>query len=172
MKKIPTTLAAALIPVFVAFLISGCGGAAAGASNPPTAASHAAGASAKASPTDKPENLIGQAVSPTNQSPSDFQNSVKERRPVVVTFYMTGAADDNYVRTAITDLESQYTGQVDFEDYLFSDASSFGDLTSLLKVNTTPSVIMINKQAKVQRAWTGYVDKKSLQQGITEIISG
>jgi hypothetical protein len=37
-------------------------------------------------------------------------------------------------------------------------------------VNSTPTVVTINKQAKVQRAWTGYVDADSLEQGIVEAM--
>lgn len=172
--KLLRLTATVLLLATVAFLFAGCGEE---EQKAPTVAPKTTGTT-KASgtggtSTSKPELLVDQLIVPTDQTPKDFRKSLESRRPIVVTFYMTGTtapADDNKVRSAISNLEGRYRGQVDFYDYLFSDAERFGDLTTLLKVNTTPTVVMINKQAKVQRAWTGYVDDKSLEQGISEII--
>ena len=171
MARLLRAFAAMLLPAIAVFLLVGCGG---GSSNEPTPATHA---STSASATRNggasnalPESLIGQVVVPTDLSPQQFKESVSNRRPVVVDFYMTGPSDDSQVRSAITSLESRYKGQVDFYDYLYTDGQSYGDLTSLLKVNTTPAVIIINRQAKVQIAWTGYVDSKSIEQGIVEAL--
>ena len=166
-KKIRMITATVLLLALAAFLFSACGGSDT-QSPPPAPVSTSKSTAAKSSPTDKPESLIGSVIVPTDQSPKNFQNSLKNRRPVVVFFYMTGISDDNDVRTSINQLKSKYQGQIDFEDYSFSDASSYGDLTALLKINSTPSVVMINKQAKVEHAWTGYVDDKSLEQGIQD----
>ncbi len=171
-KTSAAVLAIALVAVLFA---AGCGGGDT-TSTPATpattaGASGAAGATnAAASSTQTPESLIGQVITPTDRSPKEFQTAISNRRPVVVTFYMTGPADDSQVRTAVTALESRYKGQVDFFDYQYTDGSRYGDLTRLLKVNTTPAVIVINKQGKVQEAWSGYVDQKSIEQGIVEAI--
>ena len=164
--RIPATM---LMLAIVAFLFSACGGSDQSAAPPPV--SHTTSLKSSSS-TDKPENLIGTVIAATDQSPQDFKSSLASRRPVVVLFYMTGPTDDNQVRSSIETLESRYKGDVDFYTYLYTDAQAYGDLTSLLKVDSTPSVIMINKQSKVQRAWSGYVDEKSLEQGVSEIMSG
>ena len=170
MTKLLRISATVLVLALVAFLFSACGGEEQSASvtTPLTTATKAKAASS----SDKPESLIDQVIVPTDLSPKDFRNSLANRRPVVVLFYMIGPPDDVQVRSAISTLESRYKGQVDFYDYLFTDGDRYGDLTKLLKVNTTPSIIMINKQAKVQRVWAGYVDSKSLEQGIFEITKG
>ncbi len=178
MTKLLKITASVLLLALTAFLFVACGGSQPAApptttprtvsATPGTASTtaRAAGSSASA----EPEQMIGQLVIPTDQSPQDFRASLSSRRPVVVLFYMIGSADDDQVRQSLNTLESRYRGQVDFYDYFFSDGNKYGDLMTLLKVNATPSVIMINKQARVQRAWTGYVDDKSLQQGISEIL--
>ncbi len=118
--------------------------------------------------TGKAEDLIGQVVTPTDLSPKDFKSSIESRRPVVVTFYMSGPYDDSQVRSSVSSLESKYRGQADFYNYLYTDSQKYGDLTVLLKVSTTPTVVVINKQSQVQRAWSGYADAKSIEQGIVE----
>ena len=162
LKFVATVLGLAL----VAFLFAGCGDSGTPATtaakiSKTTKTSGAAGAA-------KPEDLVGQVVSPTDQSPKEFKTALESRRPVVITFYMSGANDDSQVQTAMSSLQSKYRGKVDFFDYLYTDSQKYGDLTTLLKVSTTPSVIIINQQSQVQRAWSGYVDPKSLEQGIVE----
>lgn len=171
MSKLRNLIAAALLIALTVFLLAGCGGE----ETTPTKAgktSTKAGASAPAGggSTIKAEDQIGQVISTTDQTPNDFKRSLESRRPIVVTFYMTGPYDDYQVRSFITTLETKYKGQADFYDYLYTDGQRFGDLADLLMVNSTPTVIAINKQAKVQRAWTGYVDAESLEQGIVEAM--
>ncbi|MHB9111447.1 MAG: thioredoxin domain-containing protein [Thermoleophilia bacterium] len=151
----------------VVFLFAGCGGsdtAATTAARTSRTAQNAAGTG-----TSKADDMVGQVVVPGDLTPMDFKDSIESRRPIVVTFYMSGPADDNQVRSSITSLESKFRGQIDFYDYLYSDAQRYGDLTLILHVTTTPTVIIINEQAKVHRAWSGYVDIKSIEQGINEV---
>lgn len=150
----------------VVFLFAGCGG-----SETPTATPARTSKPAKASggtSTSKAEDMVGQVVVPGELTPKDFKESIESRRPIVVTFYISGPSDDNQVRSSILSLESKFRGQVDFYDYLYTDAQRYGDLTLILHVTTTPTVIIINQQAQVQRAWSGYVDIKSIEQGINE----
>lgn len=172
-------ITAALVMAFVVFLLSGCGGGEDETTKPVTkaAASDSAAASrasseAKASLADEaqPEMLIDEVIVPTENSPADFNESIESRQPIAVTFYQLGPSDDADVRTAMTNLESKYKGQMDFYTYLYSDGERYKDLANLLLVNTTPTVVIINDQSRVQRAWTGYADEKSLEQGIVEAI--
>lgn len=161
-KLLVTVLGLAL----VAFLLAGCG-----EEQPPPAKTSTKAKTTKtgaAASQDRPEALVDQVIVPTEQSPGDFRRSLENRRAVVVTFYMTGPADDSKVRSAIMSLEGRYKGQADFYNYLYTDGAKYGDLNTLLKVNATPAVVIINRQAKVQRAWTGYADEDSLEQGIVE----
>jgi len=154
----------------VLFLFAGCGGSDTPATTPARTSKTAKDAAGTS--TSKAEDMIGQVVVPGELSPRDFKESIESRRPIVVTFYMSGSpdglADDNQVRSSILTLKSKFRGQVDFYDYLYTDTQRYGDLTLILHVTTTPTVIVINQQAQVQRAWSGYVDIKSIEQGINE----
>lgn len=167
MTRLLKVTATALIIALAAFLLTSCG-----EETPTTKASTKASTSkasaAGGSSTTMAENLIGQIITPTEQSPKDFTDSIKKRRPIVVLFYMSGPYDDSQVRSTISTLESRYKGQVDFYTYLYNESGRYMDLAMLLDVNTTPSVIIINKQATVQRAWTGFADNQSIEQGIVE----
>ncbi|MHB1389805.1 MAG: hypothetical protein ACYCXF_01015 [Thermoleophilia bacterium] len=169
MIRLLKSMATVLVLVLVVFLFAGCGGD----STPTTTTAvtaRKASTTAAAGNSNMAEKLIGQVVVGTDQTPQDFTRSLESRRPIVVTFYMTGPYDDSQVRSSISSLQSRYRGQVDFYDYLITDGSRYGDLASLLMVNEPPTVVCINKQAQVVRAWTGYVDTKSLEQGIVEAI--
>lgn len=154
--------------VLVVFLFAGCGGSETPATTP--ARTSKTDKAAAGTSTSKAEDMVGQVVVPGELTPKDFKESIESRRPIVVTFYISGPPDDNQVRSSILSLESKFRGQVDFYDYLYTDAQRYGDLTLILHVSTTPTVIVINEQAQVQRAWSGYVDIKSIEQGINEAI--
>lgn len=154
--------------VLVVFLFAGCGGSDTPATTPARTSKTAKAAAGTS--TSKAEDMIGQVVVPGELTPKDFKESIESRRPIVVTFYISGPADDNQVRSSILSLESKFRGQVDFYDYLYTDAQRYGDLTLILHVTTTPTVVVINEQAQVQRAWSGYVDIKSIEQGINEAL--
>lgn len=170
MSKLRNLSATVLLIVLVVFLMAGCGGGEATPTKASTKASTKGAVPAGGASTNKAENQIGTVISPSDLTPNDFKRSLESRHPIVVTFYMTGPYDDYQVRSFITTLETKYRGQVDFYDYLYTDAQRYGDLASLLMVNSPPTVVTINKQAKVQRAWTGYVDADSLEQGIVEAM--
>ncbi|MBI5870635.1 MAG: hypothetical protein HZB44_06745 [Actinobacteria bacterium] len=154
--------------VLVVFLFAGCGGSDTPATTPARTSKTAKAAAGTS--TSKAEDMIGQVVVPGELTPKDFKESIESRRPIVVTFYISGPADDNQVRSSILSLESKFRGQVDFYDYLYTDAQRYGDLTLILHVTTTPTVVVINEQAQVQRAWSGYADIKSIEQGINEAL--
>lgn len=171
--------ATALIMVLVVFLLAGCGGGEDETTQPVTRAAASNGADgskasskAKASAEDvsQPEMLIDQVIVPTEDSPEDFNESIEKRQPIAVTFYQLGPSDDADVRTAMNSLESRYKGQMDFYTYLYSDGERYKDLATLLLVDTTPTVVIINEESRVQRAWTGYADEDSLEQGIVEAL--
>ena len=165
MTRILKATAIVLILAFAGFILTGCGDSEAPATTPTKTSKTSKPASGS---TGKPEDLIGQVITPGELSPKDFKSSIESRRPIVVTFYISGPSDDNQVRSSVMSLQNKFRGQVDFYDYLYTDGQKFGDLSIILKVSTTPTVVIINKEAKGQRAWSGFVDSKSIEQGICE----
>lgn len=171
MSIVRKLLVTAFLPALVVFLLSGCGEEKAAAPAKTSTKASTSKSSTAAAGKDRPESLIDQIVVPTEQSPQDFKKSLENRRAVVVTFYLSGPSDDSQVRSSINKLESRFKGQADFYTFLYTDGQKYGDLNIVLRVNTTPTVVIINKQAKVQRAWTGYADEESIEQGIVEATS-
>lgn len=172
LKSITTVLALALL----VFLLAGCGGgddeaATTSATQTNTTQANTATAARQAAEEAKPEDLIGQVIVPTENTPSDFTESINNRRPIAVTFYMLGPTDDNRVRSSMSSLENRYKSDMDFYIYLQSDGERYKNLATLLNVNTTPTVVIINSQARVVEAWTGFADEKTLEQGVIEGIS-
>ncbi len=176
MNRILKLIATALVFTVVVFLLAvsaGCGGGDEEAAKTDTkAAAEKKDAKKQSSPSDvdRPEMLIDQVIVPTENTPEDFSESIEKRRPIAVTFYQLGPNDDARVRTAMTNLESRYKGQMDFYTYLYSDGERYKDLAELLLVNTTPTVVVINSESRVQRAWTGFADADSLEQGVVEAL--
>jgi len=160
-------VATALASALVAFLLAGCGD---DTSTQTTKTSTTKTSKASGSSTVRAEDMVGQIVTPGELTPQDFKDSLASRQPIVVTFYMNGPADDAQVRSSVQTLKSKYQGRVVFYDYLYSDGQKYGDLTQVLKVTTSPTVVVINCQSQVQRAWSGYVDSKSIEQGIDEAL--
>ena len=115
--------------------------------------------------------MINQLVVASDLTPADFKKALESRKPIVVTFYMTGPSDDSQVHSSVLGLKNHYSNQVTFFDYLYTDAAKYGDLPFLLKVSTSPSVVVINGQSQVQIAWSGWVDAKSIEQGIVEAVN-
>jgi Tfp pilus assembly protein FimT len=177
MTRLLRPLTTALALALMVFLFAGCGGGDEQATNTSTkkasttsTSKSSASSSKRAANQVKPEDLIGQVVVPTENTPEDFTQSINDRRPIAVTFYILGPTDDSKVRTSMSNLESRYDSDMDFYIYLQSDGERYKDLATLLNVNTTPTVVIINDQARVVAAWTGYADDKSLEQGIVEAL--
>lgn len=166
--------ATVLIIALVAFLLAGCGGDEETKTSTRTSTRKAGTSDTKveeAQDVAMPEMLIDKVITPTENTPDNVTESLEDRRAVAITFYMLGPTDDAKVRTAMNNLEGQYDGEMDFYTYLYSDGERYGDLASILLVNTTPTVVIINEKSRVQQAWTGYADEKSLEQGIVEALS-
>lgn len=182
MNKPFKLFATVLVMALVAFLFSGCGGddeedtapppRSAGSNNQGGGnASASTTAAAAGAPSQMAEEMIGQAVVPTENTPEDFTEAIENERTVVVTFYMPSPTDDNQVRSSVMTLQGRYRGQVEFFSYLYSDSQSYKDLVNILNVNSTPTVVVINRDGVVQRAWTGYADEESIEQGIVEALA-
>lgn len=171
MNRTHKLLAAVLIMALAVFLFAGCGGDEEETAPPPKAEKKSSNKEVTLEASEMPESLVGQAVVPTKDSPEDFVQAIDDKRPIVVTFYMPAPFDDSEVRSSVMTLEGRYRGQVEFFSYLYSDAQSYKDLVTLLSVDSTPTVVIINRQGTIQRAWTGFVDEPSIEQGIVEALA-
>ena len=157
-----STQSAALLMILllVVFAAWGCGG---GEEETNTSAP-----AAPANPATTPagggsEALVGKQLVTTSNTPSEYVDAVEAAIPVVVVFYVPGGVDDQKV------LESVTTLQADFPDYTFllydfADPVAYGDLSTLLKVDYPPAVILVDGAGYVDAVWNGYVDEGTLNQ--------
>jgi len=90
------------------------------------------------------------------------------RRPIVVLFYVPGEVDDEEVVDSVRELRSTYpTYTFLIYDYKLPDA--YGDLADLLMVNYQPHISLIDRNGFVQRVWSGFVDKGTLNQTLIDL---
>ncbi len=149
-----------IILLLVAFAAWGCGGS----EEETTTSLDSSGTTPTAVPTvGRTETLVGTQLIPTAGTPEEYVAANEQAQPVVIMFYVPGGVDDQKVLQSVTTL------QVDFPDYAFliydfADPVAYGDLSTLLKVDYPPAVILIDGAGFIKSAWNGYVDEGTLNQ--------
>ncbi|MBC7294167.1 MAG: hypothetical protein H5T84_08745 [Thermoleophilia bacterium] len=158
--------AVAILLVFLGLSSWGCGAA---TSETTTTLSPGIETTASSSPTTvSPADIVGTKVEPTDQSPPEFVSALQQGQPVVLLFYVDGGPDDTRVLEALTRLQSEF-GDLAFFFYDVKSPHAFGDLSTLLKVNYPPEVILIDRQGSVFQVWNGYVDEGTLNQSLVNL---
>ncbi len=91
----------------------------------------------------------------------------------MVGFVMRGQADDDAVAAAIAGLAapSQAIAGVRYLVYNVNSGDTYGDLTTLLGVTSTPSVAIIGADGRIANTWTGYVDQSVIAAALSQAIS-
>jgi hypothetical protein len=129
----------------------------------------------------KPETAKAQAATPAlaipaavlAKLPHDVSKSLKQRDTIVLGVIADGATrlrpladDDRYVRQALRKV-NRYDGEVLVKTVPVGHLASFAPLVGDLKVNQTPSVVVVDRDLKA-RVLTGYVDRISINQAIAD----
>ncbi len=111
--------------------------------------------------TTVPSNLV-------DGLPREYVESLGER-PMVILFYVPGGVDDERVLTSVRELQSTYSNYT-FLIYQYDLPAQYGVLpTELGGVQYPPQVILVDRQGAIQRVWTGYVDKATLNQTLQDL---
>jgi hypothetical protein len=167
----PFVLVVCGVVLAVGLLIAGCGGggtttttsgAVTPSTRPVSTTSSGAGGSTAAA-------LVGTKIPVSPQSPPDFQEALREGKPIAVLFYTPGGVDDDSVRTSF-DALSNTNSNVTFFSYDYRNPSLYGNLGVLLNVGYTPQGIFINGSNVVKNVSSGYVDESVLQQYLANIV--
>jgi hypothetical protein len=119
----------------------------------------------------KANDLVGTQLETTEDTPSEYVEAVKQGRPVVVLFYVTGSVDDAKVLENVTQLQQAFSDYV-FLLYDYKTASAYGNLSTLLKVNYPPELILVDGTGTVQEIWNGYIDEGTLNQSLVNLGKG
>ena len=160
-----------ILALSLAVAIAGCGGG--GGATTTTAAAPRAGAgpATTVAPGTAVNPLIGQPLTPTQNTPAEIADAISQHRPLVILFYVPGGADDGVVLDEIKALETKYR-DVTFALYDFKDPKSYGDLGILLNTDYPPQSVFIDTRGFVYDVRTGYVDEGTLNQQVVNIRQG
>jgi hypothetical protein len=154
-----------LIVGLAAFFFSGCGG---GGAEPTTTSSLETvvttlftGGSGGVDPR------IGGQIQPTQETPQAFVD-VYQTQPLVLFFFVPGGRDDETVRQNLTALQPSF-GQYTFFLFDYSDPEAYGDLATLLAVDYSPMIVMMDRAGTIRTIWSGFVDQGSLNQSLVNL---
>lgn len=173
-----------IVVVFVvaalAFVLAGCGG---GAEEAPAADAATDPAAAAPAPppvpavpsymTDRSENVneATPTVFPSFTStitPSAFQAKLDARRPMLILFYDSKQIVTKDVRGEADAVLADYRGLIDLVTF---DVSGAGDVKAAeaatmyaaeLGVQSTPHILIVDRDAFIIWQWRGYVDRGTL----------
>ena len=152
-------LAAVGASALVLGLLAGCGGG--------DAASNGQVAGSSAAPLVSQPTPPGEVVRPGPGTPKRVAAALVKGKPMVVAFFLPGAADDDAVRQALRQARSSAAGRgVTFFVYTLDQSKRFGDLPELLDVTLTPAVAVIGRDQRLVNLFRGLVDAELLQQAM------
>lgn len=151
-------------------VLAGCGGAggeSAGASDTTATAPATTATPARTGPL-----APGDVITPTAKTPAAVARALKSGKPVVISFLLSGMADDDAVRAALRTVRASAPGKagVQFIDFEVSEQHDFGDLPTLLGVTGTPAVVVIGRDRAVVNVWSGLADVQMLSQSISDAL--
>lgn len=169
----------AIVVAALAFVLVGCGGAEEPAAEPAATTPEPAAAAAAPAPvapeysTDRSANLgdTTPTVFPsftTTITPPAFQTKLDARRPMLILFYDGGQLVTDDVRGEIDAVIADYRGLIDLVTF---DVSGGGDQQAAeaatmyaaeLGVQSTPHVLIVDRNAFIIWQWKGFVDRGTL----------
>jgi len=158
------TMVLPLLILAISFLAWGCGGGDVDTTSTsrPVATTEPAGSGAGA------DALVGTIPKTTADTPTEYVQAVDQGRPVVVLFYVPGGVDDAKVLENVTKLQAGFADYV-FLLYDYKAPDAYGDLSTLLKVNYPPELVLVAGNGTIREIWNGYVDEGTLNQGMVNL---
>jgi len=158
--------AVALILLFlITALMSGCG-----SDSDQTTTTRPVGTTTTAAPSGQngTEALIGTQLKTTEDTPEEYIEAVRACQPIVMLFYVAAGVDDQRVLENLESLQSEFPGYA-FLLYDVADPEAYGDLSTLLKVDYPPAVILVDSTGTVDSVWNGFVDVGTLNQSLVNL---
>ncbi len=158
--------AVALILLFlVTTLAWGCGG---DSDQTTTTRSVRTTTTAASSGQSGTEALIGTQLKTTEDTPEEYVEAVRASQPIAILFYVAAGVDDQRVLENIDSLQSEFPGYA-FLLYDVADPEAYGDLSTLLKVDYPPAIILVDGTGTIDSVWNGYVDVGTLNQSLVNL---
>ncbi len=147
-------------------LVAGCGG---GGGTAASADPSATAPVTAAAPVAVAAVGLGGTVTAGPTTPKPVTKALAGSGVVVVSFVVSGAADDDSVAAALAEVraDSRVGTGVTFFAYTVGK-DKFGDLADRLGVTGTPSVAVIGRDRTLVNLWSGLVDADILRQSISD----
>jgi hypothetical protein len=153
-----------LIVGLAALFMSGCGG---GGEETTSSSNIAVVTTLPSGGSGGADARIGLQIAPTADSPQAFVD-VYQTQPIALLFYVPGGRDDEAVRQNLVALQPSF-GAYTFFFYDYSDPEAYGDLATLLAVDYSPLIVMMDREGTVQTIWSGFVDQGTLNQSLVNL---
>jgi len=115
--------------------------------------------------------LINTQVKATESTPREYVEAIDQGHPVVLLFYVSDGVDDSKVLESIDRLKSGFSDYV-FLLYDYKTPKAYGDLSTLLKVNYPPALVLIDGTGTIRDIRNGYIDEGSLNQRLVDLGQG
>lgn len=100
-------------------------------------------------------------ITPTASTPRDVVRAAN-RGVVVVLFTLADGVDDAAMRTAVKTAVSAAPGREAVFRYSVGDVGRYGDLPTLLGIDSPPTVVVLAKGGVLQNRFVGFVDAGTL----------
>ena len=166
-RRVRRGVIAASIAASLALALSGCGigGGDDSGDAEPAAAPPPELIEAPAQPV-----ALGDAVQPGPDTPAPVAKALtKTNKVVVVSFVLSGVADDERVAAAVRQARKGAPAARGVRYFTFrigEKDASFGDLPDILQVEGTPSVAVIGRDRKLSNLFEGLIDADILRQAV------
>jgi hypothetical protein len=115
--------------------------------------------------------LINTQVKVTESTPSEYVQAIEQGHPVVLLFYVADGIDDVKVLGSIERLQTGFGSYV-FLLYDYKTPAAYGDLSTLLKVNYPPELVLIDGTGTIRDIRNGYIDEGTLNQRLVDLGQG
>jgi hypothetical protein len=139
----------------------------------PDATKTTPGSATTSAPDPKAEALPKVPAATLAKLPKDVAGALESRKVLVLAVlsdegkrWRPMADDDRYVRNTLKKV-NRYDGEVLVKQVPLSGLYSYGPLVNDLKVNQTPSVVVVDRKLKAS-VIPGYVDRISINQAIAD----
>ena len=121
-----------------------------------------------APPPGGSQTLVNTKPDSTDATPLEYVEAVEEGRPLVILFYVPAAVDDQRVLESVRALEPEFP-EYTFLLYDFAAPEAYGDLSTLLRVDYPPALILVDDTGTIRSVWNGFVDEGTLKQEFVDL---
>jgi hypothetical protein len=119
-------------------------------------------------PTTPTDSIVGMQIEATDSTPAEYVDAIQQGKPVVILFYVTGAADDAKVLEAVNTLQGSFSNYA-FLLYDYKTPDTYGDLSTLLQVNYPPELVLVDGTGTVKTVLNGYIDEGTINQSLVNL---